>query len=46
MILLRLLEIGIPYDTVMELSEDEISNLLGVHQAILEKQQEDQETRQ
>ncbi len=41
--LLELLKIGIPYNTVMQLDDDEVSRILGVHYAIKQKQQEDQE---
>ena len=40
--LLELLKLGIPYDTVMELSEQEINELLGTHYAIEEYRAESQ----
>jgi len=38
--LLELLKVGIPYDAIMKMDEDEINMLLTFHTAILEIQQE------
>jgi len=38
--LLELLQLGIPYGTVMEMDEQEINELLGTHYAIEEKKAE------
>ena len=35
--ILQLLEIGIPYDEIFKLDEDEVKYLLAVHTAIAEK---------
>ena len=42
MIVMRLLEIGIPYHDILELEEHEINIILGIQAAIDEKRQQDQ----
>lgn len=43
LLLLELLKIGIPYETILEMDEEEVNRILGVHFAILQKQQEDKQ---
>lgn len=38
--ILHLLQIGIPYETIMEMEDTEIDMILGISAAINEKQQE------
>ena len=40
LMLIKLLQIGIPYHTILEMEEEEINYIIGTYMAIIEKQQE------
>jgi len=42
-VILMLLKIGIPYDQIHELSEQQISTIIGIHNALEQRQSDEQE---